>query len=75
MKDMNRSVLLIPILCGDYNSLKIDKLLKNTRQKEIRDWDKKNILYTQNKLRREIFTQKSSSLDGQESGNITTFVA
>jgi hypothetical protein len=71
MKDMNRSVLLIPALCGIQNSEIFAKILLETRHEDIDEWDKKNIPYTQNRLRREFldkYSRKNKRFDGPKTG-------
>ncbi len=58
MLDMNRSVLLIPALCGIADHDSILKALSTTRHSDIQAWDQSNIPYTQNRRRRDFLHQK-----------------
>jgi hypothetical protein len=58
MLDMNRSVLLIPALCGNPEHDLISKALSTTRHADIEEWDQSNIPYTQNRRRRDFLHQK-----------------
>ena len=72
MKDMNRSVLLIPALCGEQSYEGFKKILLETKHKDIDKWDKENIPYTQNRLRRKFldeFTRKNEKDVGPKTGN------
>jgi len=73
-KDMNRSVLLIPVFCGVQNTEIFNEMLLNTGHIDIEIWDKKNIPYTQNRLRRKILTEKGN-LEEPKSGNFHAEVA
>ena len=44
--DMNRSVLLIPTLCGKLSAEKIMRLLTEVRHIDLKKWVKKNVLMT-----------------------------
>lgn len=69
MKDMNRSVLLIPALCGVQNAEGFSKMLLETKHEDIENWDKKNIPYTQNRLRRK-FLAKKEDFSGPKNGGL-----
>lgn len=55
--DMNRSVLLIPALCGSahLDEARITTLLANTPHKRLQAWEQENIPYTLRKKRQEIW--------------------
>ncbi len=58
--DMNRSVLLIPALCGSahLDEASIKTLLANTPHKLLQTWEQENIPYTLRKKRQEIWPSK-----------------
>jgi len=43
---MNRSTLLIPLLCGNLDKERLSSILKNTKHKEFKKWETENIPYT-----------------------------
>lgn len=53
--DMNRAILLIPLLCGDLDKHKLASTLENTRHKDLKKWEEENIPYTIRKERLKIF--------------------
>lgn len=53
--DMNRSVLLIPALCGKPNKTAIHNALNNVSQLDLMRWEQENISYTMRKKRHEFF--------------------
>ena len=53
--DMNRAVLLIPLLCGDLDKQKLLATLEKTKHKELKKWDEENIPYTVRKERLDFF--------------------
>ena len=57
--DMNRSVLLIPALCGSRKEVVIHQALKNASQVDLEKWEKENIPYTIRKKRQEFFENQS----------------
>lgn len=57
--DMNRSVLLIPALCGGRNEVMIWQALNKASQADLEKWDEKNIPDTMRKKRQEFFENKS----------------
>ena len=57
--DMNRSVLLIPALCGSRKEATIDQALKTASQVDLEKWEKDNIPYTIRKKRQSFFENKS----------------
>jgi hypothetical protein len=52
---MNRSTLLIPLLCGNLDKERLSSILKNTKHKEFKKWETENIPYTIRKERLEFF--------------------
>ena len=69
VKDMNRSVLLIPALCGVQSAENFERMLLKTKHEDIEDWDQKNIPYTQNRLRRKSLGKKED-FTGPKSGDL-----
>ena len=69
MLDMNRSVLLIPTLCGTLEPDSVAAALKATRHADVKDWDRLNVPCTQNR-RRHAFLRNHSSSDGPKTGEI-----
>lgn len=69
MVDMNRTVLLIPALCGKIEAATILPLLERTPHSAIESWDRQNIPYTQNRRRRH-FLQGKSHDEVPLSGNL-----
>jgi hypothetical protein len=53
--DMNRSVLLIPVLCGTLQEATISTVLSLTPHAELQQWEQANIPYTIRKKRQEFF--------------------
>ncbi len=64
--DMNRTVLLIPALCGKLTGSTITQALRQTSQADIKAWEKKHISYTVRKKRHAFFNGN----DSQNTGNI-----
>lgn len=64
--DMNRTVLLIPALCGKLNDTIITQALHQASQVDLLAWEKKQIPYTMRKKRHEFFKEPKS----QKMGNI-----
>lgn len=58
--DMNRSVLLIPALCGKRDNTTILNALHHVSHQELNTWEQTNIPYTVRKKRRGFFDVKSS---------------
>jgi hypothetical protein len=58
--DMNRSVLLIPALCGKWDSTTIASTLNHVSHQELNAWEQANIPYTVRKKRRDFFGEKQS---------------
>jgi len=63
--DMNRTVLLIPALCGKREGAVITQALHHASQVDLEAWDKKHIPYTMRKKRHEFFKES----DSQNMGN------
>jgi len=53
--DMNRSALLIPVLCGTLDETTIGRALSNAPHNSLKEWEQENIPYTMRKKRREFF--------------------
>lgn len=53
--DMNRTVLLIPALCGSLNEVIITGALNQASHRDLEKWEKDNIPYTVRKKRQEFF--------------------
>ena len=53
--DMNRSALLIPVLCGHLNDVAIEQSLNYARHDDLVQWEHENIPYTARKKRYEFF--------------------
>ena len=62
--DMNRSVLLIPALCGRREEVVIDQALNKASQVNLEKWEQENIPYTVRKKRQE-FLKKDSQKTGK----------
>jgi len=56
--DMNRSVLLIPTLCGNLNNEIIREGLNQASCHDLDVWEKNNIPYTVRKRRHAFFSEK-----------------
>ncbi len=66
--DMNRTVLLIPALCGKLTDATVTQALRQTSQADIKAWERKYIPYTVRKKRHAFFNDD----DSQNTGNSTT---
>lgn len=53
--DMNRTVLLIPALCGNLNEVVITQALHQASQRDLERWESDNIPYTVRKKRQQFF--------------------
>jgi hypothetical protein len=62
MIDMNRTVLLIPALCGRVLGEQLDFSTGNVSNQELAVWDTSNIPYTQNRKRRDFLAGKPLKL-------------
>lgn len=74
MLDMNRSVLLLPTLCANHESLTIQTALSITSHKDIEKWDRAHIPYTQNRRRRNFLAGNLAKLipeTGKNQGEVT----
>ena len=58
--DMNRTVLLIPALCGKLTDTTVTQSLRQASQADIEAWEKKNISYTVRKKRHAFFNGSDS---------------
>jgi hypothetical protein len=56
--DMNRSVLLIPALCGGRDDVMIERALSEASQADLDKWDEENIPYTLRRKRQDLFNNK-----------------
>lgn len=54
--DMNRSALLIPVLCANLDETIIRQALSNADHRALETWEQRHIPYTQRKKRREFFS-------------------
>ena len=63
--DMNRSVLLIPALCGGRQEAVIDQALNEASQVDLEKWEKENIPYTIRKKRQEFFGNSSQKTENK----------
>jgi len=62
--DMNRSVLLIPALCGNRNDASITQALNQASHRDLEEWEKKTILSTVRKKRRDFFNKVKAKKQG-----------
>ena len=60
--DMNRSVLLIPALCGNRDETVIMQALNQASQSDLKKWEDENIPYTLRKKRQAFFEKKSQKV-------------
>ncbi len=65
--DMNRAVLLIPLLCGNLDRDRLSSILKNTPYKELKEWEKENIPDTVRKERLKFFNKNIQKLEMEKS--------
>jgi len=63
--DMNRTVLLIPALCGKLTDTSVTQALRQTSQANIKAWEKKYIAYTVRKKRHAFFNGGNSHNTGK----------
>jgi hypothetical protein len=61
--DMNRTALLLPMLCGDLNPTRLANALEHTSHNDLIAWEKEHIPYTQRK-KRAAFTALSDPIHG-----------
>jgi hypothetical protein len=64
--DINRTALIMPILCGDLNKLGINRVLNEVRHKEIKEWEDENIGYTLRKERQEFFKKNIQKMENEK---------
>ena len=53
--DINRTALIMPILCGNLDKFEMNRILNEIRHKEIKEWEDENISYTLRRKRQEFF--------------------
>jgi hypothetical protein len=63
--DMNRTVLLIPALCGTLTDTTVTQALRQAPQADIEAWEKKHIAYTVRKKRHAFFNDGDSQNTGK----------
>ena len=63
--DMNRTVLLIPALCGKLTDTTVTQALRQASQADIGAWEKKHISYTVRKKRHAFFNGGDSQNTGK----------
>jgi len=63
--DMNRTVLLIPALCGHPDAATLSNALVHARQGDLAIWEQKHIPYTMRKKRQAIFADDQSQNAGK----------
>jgi len=56
--DMNRSTLLIPALCGNWNEATVTHALGHASHKDLTDWECNEIPYTMRKNRQAFYVEK-----------------
>ena len=61
--DMNRAVLLIPLLCGDLDGDRLSSVLNNTPHKELKNWEEENIPNTVRKERMKFFNNNIQKVE------------
>ena len=64
--DMNRTVLLIPALCGKLTGTTVTQALRQASQADIEGWEKKHIPYTVRKKRHAFFNGGNSQKVGKD---------
>ena len=62
---MNRTVLLIPALCGKLTDTTVTQALRQAPQADIEAWEKKHIAYTVRKKRHAFFNGGDSQNTGK----------
>lgn len=63
--DMNRTVLLLPALCGPLDKSTINQALNQARHNDLEIWEKENIPYTVRKKRQAFFDNLASQKAGK----------
>lgn len=58
--DMNRTVLLIPALCGHISESTIIRIFDHTSHADLKNWEAEKIPYTVRKKRRDFFTDNEA---------------
>ena len=67
--DMNRSILLIPALCGNRDETVIMQALNHASQSDLKRWENENIPYTLRKKRQAFFDKKIQKVGINIAGN------
>jgi hypothetical protein len=65
--DMNRTTLLLPVLCGNLNPARLANALGHTSHSDLLAWEKQHIPYTQRKKRAAFFANNQSQKAGNSS--------
>jgi len=65
LADMNRTVLLIPALCGRPDAATLSNALVHARQGDLAIWEQKHIPYTMRKKRQAFFADDQSQKAGE----------
>jgi hypothetical protein len=63
--DMNRTILLIPALCGNINADITAQALNQASCLDLKMWEKENIPYTIRKRRQAFFNQEKNPKSGK----------
>jgi len=63
--DMNRTTLLIPVLCGNLNEITTTQALNKTQHSDLISWEQENIPYTVRKERKAFFMKNKSQKAGE----------
>jgi hypothetical protein len=61
--DMNRTTLLLPVLCGNHDELSITQALNHARHDDLKQWEKTHIPYTMRKKRQDFFSEVKPKTD------------
>ena len=69
--DMNRSVLLIPALCGSRDEPLIRQALNEASQADLEKWDEENIPYTIRRKRQKFFESESQKTENKLTDKIS----
>ena len=70
--DMNRSVLLIPALCGDRDETMVRQALNKSSQADLEKWDEDNIPYTIRRKRQNFFKNESQKVENYLTDKISS---
>ena len=63
--DMNRTILLIPALCGNLNGYITTQALNQASCLDLKIWEKEHIPYTIRKRRQSFFNQEKNPKSGE----------